>query len=87
MKLKYRIIPLLKSSVVYLVLQVNEFHYTSECNRVYPNWFGRCEDVYRHDLADIPDDERARLLLQCLESAENKRLKYVVHPRTILDLK
>lgn len=86
MKIETLNISLLKPSPESLVLHVHEFHYDPEADHTFANWFERCENTFRNDLANIPDDVKARLLLQMLELAENERFRCVIHPGRILDL-
>ncbi|KAM3182870.1 hypothetical protein ACTXT7_011473 [Hymenolepis weldensis] len=42
-----------------LFQQISEFHYLPEADLTFINWFRKYGDVFRNDLALIPDEERS----------------------------
>ncbi|VUZ41633.1 unnamed protein product [Hymenolepis diminuta] len=62
------------------VLQINEVNHGPEVDLAFDNWFDKRKDVFRKDLADIPEEKRFGLLLRRLVTAEHKKLKSYVHP-------
>ena len=69
------------------MLQINEFHYDPESDLTFNNWFNKCQDVFRKDLADDPEEKRVRLLLRRLGTAEYRKLKSYIRPKELDDLK
>ncbi|KAM3177251.1 hypothetical protein ACTXT7_004913 [Hymenolepis weldensis] len=59
----------------------------TDADRTFATCFEMCEDVFQNGLANIPDDEEVRLLLQRLGATENEGLKCAIHPRPISKLK
>ncbi|VUZ49479.1 unnamed protein product [Hymenolepis diminuta] len=47
------------------------------------NWFEMCEDIFRNDLTDMPEDVQSRLRLWRLDTAKNEKLNGFIHPGII----
>lgn len=76
---------LFQPSIESPVLQANKLYTNLQCNQTAYNWYKNCEDTFWSDLADIPDDEKVKLLLWKLETVENEKLWCDINSRTILD--
>ncbi|VUZ50840.1 unnamed protein product [Hymenolepis diminuta] len=47
------------------------------------NGFISAKDIFRKDLADIPEEKRVRLLLWPLKTAEHKKLNSYIRPKKL----
>ncbi|KAM3173686.1 hypothetical protein ACTXT7_012058 [Hymenolepis weldensis] len=75
-----------------IVLLVSEFHHDSEEDLIFNNWFDKCKDVFRKDLADIREEKSDRILLRlrdpCYADVRLRILKMIEqnHVTTLRDL-
>ncbi|CDW61114.1 hypothetical protein TTRE_0000954201, partial [Trichuris trichiura] len=60
---------------------ITEFSYYVENGLTFESWFERYEDIFKVDVASLPDDARVRLLSQKLPAASHDNYAKYVLPK------
>ena len=56
-----------------LIQRISEFLFDPDSELTFEPWFQKCEDIFRVDLAHVPEHNKVRLLLRKLGTVEHKR--------------
>ena len=68
-----------KPSPESLIQKISEFLFDPDSELTFESWFQKCEDIFRVDLAHVPEHKIVRLLLRKLGSVEHKRfISYIL---------
>ena len=62
-----------KPSPESLIQQISDFLFDPDSELTFESWFQKCEDIFRVDLAHVPEHNKVRLLLRKLGTVEHKR--------------
>ena len=66
-------LPKPKPSPEPLIQQISAFLFDPDSESTFESWFQKCEDIFRVDLAHVPEHKKVRLLLRKLGTVEHKR--------------
>ena len=75
-----------KPSPESLVQQTCEFLFDPDTELTFESWFQKCKDIFRVDLAHVPEHAKVRLLLRQLGTVEHKRFMCFILPKKVEDI-
>ncbi|KAF6775728.1 hypothetical protein AHF37_05050 [Paragonimus kellicotti] len=69
-----------------MIQQVSEFHFDAIGGVTFDSWFHKYEDIFRVEMAQLPEDKKTRLLLRRLGTTEHERFVNFILPKHPRDL-
>ena len=75
-----------KPSPESLIQQIGDFLFDPDSELTFESWFQKCEDIFRVDLAHVPEHKKVRLLLRKLGTVEHKRFINFILPKKVEDI-